>query len=114
MFRLYFITGLRRLSKEKMYVTINVLSLALGIASFLILSLYLRSELTYDQHHSKHERIYRIVSNYSTTGGYAQSSEGIGPLLTQDYPQLGEYVRIRPATQNNLSCEDKNFSWEDF
>jgi len=113
MFRMYFITALRRLAKEKIYVVINVLSLALGIACFLILSLYLRSELTYDQHHSKHDRIYRIMSEFSTSGRFAGSSEGIGPLLTQDYPQLGDYVRIRPATQNDLSYGDISFSWED-
>ncbi len=57
MFRIYFITALRRLAKEKIYVATNILSLALGIACFLMLSLYLRSELTYDQHHTKYERI---------------------------------------------------------
>ena len=97
MFRMYLITALSRLAKEKIYVFINILSLALGIAYFLILSLYLRSELAYDQHHSQHEEIYRIASKFSN-GVFASSAESIGPLLTKDYPQLGEYVRFRPGT----------------
>jgi len=111
MFRMYFITAFRRLAKEKIYVAINILSLALGIACFLILSLYLRSELTYDQHHTKHEQIYRIAVTIGNNK-FAISQKSIGPLLTQDYPQLGEYVRFRRSNQNTLSHGDNRFDWD--
>jgi hypothetical protein len=46
MFRMYVLIALRKLAKVNIYVFINAFSLALGIASFLILSVYLHSELT--------------------------------------------------------------------
>ena len=62
MFKSYLLIALRRLSREKIYVAINIASLALGIGSFLLLALYLRSELTYDRHHVNHESIYRLTT----------------------------------------------------
>ena len=50
MLTVHFLVALRRLAREKLYVGINIFSLALGIGSFLILALYLRSELSFDQH----------------------------------------------------------------
>ena len=40
------------------------------------------------------------------------TSEGLGPLLTADYPQLGEHVRFRRSTQNVLSYNEVMFEWE--
>jgi putative ABC transport system permease protein len=117
MFKSYVIIALRKLAREKLYVSINIFSLALGIASFLILALYLRSELTYDMHHVNHARIYRVVTNFNnaTTAQeqrFAFSQDGIGPLLVKDYPQLGQQVRFRSSTQNVLSYEDNRRKWD--
>ena len=101
MFKMYLLVAIRKLAKEKTYVIINILGLGLGIGSFLILALYLRSELTFDQHFSNHESIYRISAHWQQANanedaqGFAATQEGIGPLLVQDYPQLGAHVRCR-------------------
>ena len=57
MFKIYLLVALRKLAKEKIYVLINILSLAIGIGSFLILALYLRRQLSFDQHFANHESI---------------------------------------------------------
>lgn len=117
MLKMYILVALRKLAKERLYVLVNILSLALGIGSFLILSLYLRSELTFDQHFALHDRIYRVSTHFQQNNGapadFAITQEGLGPLLLQDYPQLGTFVRFRNSTQNVLSFEDKRFSWDD-
>jgi putative ABC transport system permease protein len=101
--RNYFVVLLRTLQREKLYAAINIAGLSLGIACCLILGLFLRSELTYDVHHEKHDRIYRIATEYGTggTGGrFAISSRMIGPMMKEDYPQYIEaYVRF----QNNAN-----------
>src|ERR1044071_5077722 len=100
MFKSYLKVALRRLSREKFYVSMNILSLALGIASFLVLALYLRSELTYDQHNVNYKSIYRVTAHFNQAGQeekhFAISQIGIAPMLAQDYPQLGTYVRFVP------------------
>jgi putative ABC transport system permease protein len=117
MIKSYIIIALRKLRREKLYVSINILSLALGIASFLILALYLRSELTYDQHHVNHERIYRLNAHFKQEAGtganFASSQNGIGPLMVKDYPQLGTQVRFRFSSQNVLTYEDNRKSWDE-
>lgn len=117
MLKMYLLVALRKLAKEKVYVLVNILSLALGIASFLILALYLRSELTYDQHFTNYKNIYRVSSHFGQSTGetanFAVSSEGLGPLLVQDFPQIEATVRFRNSSQNVLRYEDKRFSWDD-
>ena len=52
----YLKIALRKLYREKLYAAINVAGLSLGIACCVILGLYLRSELTYDQHNLNYKR----------------------------------------------------------
>ncbi|MDO8273230.1 MAG: ABC transporter permease [Gammaproteobacteria bacterium] len=117
MFKMFFLVAVRKLMKERVYVIVNILSLALGIGSFLILALYLRSELTYDQHFTNHDEIYRVSTHFTKANGtsadYAVSQEGLGPLLAQSFPQLSTYVRFRNSSQNVLRYDDKRFSWDD-
>lgn len=116
MIKSYFLIAFRRLNEERIYAGITIVGLALGIACFLVLILFQRGEMTYDQHYVNHERIFRLTSHYSIRGSnsdMAVSSEGAGPLLTRDYPQLGNYVRFRRAYQNVLTFEDTTLEWYD-
>ena len=121
MLKNYIVIALRRLRRERTYVLINIFSLALGIASFMILALYLRSELTYDQHQVNRDRIYRVVPHFhpatsAKETSFALSQFGIGPLLTQDYPQIGKSVRFQRTGQGangiSLKYEDKSRYWD--
>jgi putative ABC transport system permease protein len=92
--------ALRTLYREKSYALINLLGLSLAIACFMILGLYLRSELTYDLHHIRHKEIFRVVSEIIHGGSpetYAVSSLAMGPLLKRDFPEVKDFVRFTPA-----------------
>lgn len=54
----YLKTAFRNLLKQRFYAAINVLGLAVGIACVLLIALWVRYELSYDQFHSKADRIY--------------------------------------------------------
>jgi putative ABC transport system permease protein len=60
MLRNYFKVALRYLLRYKEYTIINVLGLSVGIASCLLIMLYVRSEYSYDRFHSKAAHIYRV------------------------------------------------------
>jgi putative ABC transport system permease protein len=117
MLKSYITIALRKFSREKLYVSINIFSLALGIASFLILALYLRSELSYDKHHANFERIYRLIAQSSKSDGrvdhFAVTQVGLGPMLLKDYPQLGTQVRFRKSQQAILKAGDIEGKWDD-
>jgi putative ABC transport system permease protein len=106
---------LRNLYKEKMYALINVSGLSLGIACCIILGLFLHSELTYDQHHLKHKRIFRVVTEASRDGilrRSARTTEVLGPLMARDYPEIETYVRFLYLGNTLLRHEDDAFYWE--
>lgn len=84
----YFAVLLRNLTRERMYAAINIAGLALGIASFVILGLYLRSELTYDRYIPNHQNIYRVVTDTSFGGkvlSVATTSRALGPMLLEQF-----------------------------
>ena len=108
---------LRTLHREKLYALINIAGLALAIAASLILALYLRSELTYDQHHVNHKKIYRLVNEFSssnTTESFAVTSRVVGQMLTDDYPEVEDYVRFIPNQNDEvlLRYEDQVIAWD--
>ena len=59
MIKNYFKTALRYLFRNKGYTAINILGLAIGITSCILIMLFVRSEFSYDKFHSKADRTYR-------------------------------------------------------
>ena len=116
MLKHYLKVTLRHFYREKSYALINVVGLSLAIACALILFLYIRSELTYDQHNESHERIYRIANVYNANGKedrFAVSSHSLGPLFVKEFPQVGEFVRFRDPGRGLYRYEDTAIFWTD-
>lgn len=118
MLKSYFKITLRNLRKEKMYALINISGLSLSMACCIILGLFLRSELTYDRHHVKHKRIFRIaaeVTNHGKVDRVATTSAALGPMLSKDYPEIEAYVRFNneiPGGALEFRYEEKAFDWD--
>ena len=115
MLKSYIIIALRNFSKEKSYALINIIGLGLAIACGIVLFSYVRSELTYDQYHSKHERIYRINFSVTTDGGtnnYALAPDVLGPMFKRDYPDMIDYVRTSGGKGQILKYGDIARDWE--
>ncbi len=88
--RNYFVVLFRNLYRERLYAMINIAGLSLGVASFLILGLYLRSELTYDRYTPNHENIYRVVNDFNISGKpdhMAATSRPLGTMLLGAVPE---------------------------
>jgi putative ABC transport system permease protein len=90
---------LRNLSRNRGYATINILGLAAGLATCLIILLLVRYELSYHQHHEKADRIYRVISaNRSAEGGWkwhAGNSGKVGPEMKETFPDVEKVTRIQ-------------------
>src|SRR5262245_34388306 len=117
MFKSYIRIAVRRLLLERQYVVLNTLGLSLGLASFVILVLYLRSELTYDKHYENYDRIYRIVGSMQIAGNepdtFASTGPAMAPGLVKDFPQLGTFVRFARRPAMVLSHNGTARAWED-
>ena len=113
MFRSYLKIAIRSLTRDKMYSLINLLGLTLGITCFIFISLFVKFELSYDQHHEGFNRIYRVLTKEK---GIESSSEDIYtlspvPLFTsmkQEFPEVEEIttMTVREAT---LAKEEELF-----
>ncbi|WP_420583386.1 ABC transporter permease [Reichenbachiella sp.] len=98
MLKNYFKIALRTLIKNKTYALINILGLSVGITCASLILFYVEDELTYDQFHSQHENIYRIVesdhSDPSDVQYYGQTSPGVSNAMLSDVPGIDDRTRV--------------------
>ncbi len=92
MIKNYFKTAWRALGRYKMYSTLNVLGLALGIASCIIIFLVVQYELGYDGFHKKADRIYRVTLNAIDFN--PSVSMAIAPALRTSFPELEQVSQV--------------------
>lgn len=98
MLRNYFKIALRSLWRHKLYSSINIIGLAVGLAACLLMSLYVRHELTYDSFHKNVDRIVRITSFLKTPDApmaLANSPALLAPFLNRNYPEVEKAVRFQ-------------------
>ena len=98
MLKNYFKIAFRNLWKNKGFSAINIFGLAIGIATCLLITLYVVDELSYDRYNEKVDRIYRINVDLKFGGAeqkFAVSADPIGLTMMKDYPQVENFVRFR-------------------
>jgi len=97
MFRNYIKVAIRNLWKNKGFSAINIFGLAIGLACFLLIFLYVIDELSYDRYNKNASRIYRVHSEINFGGNIlnlAVTSDPMGATLKKDYPQVEEFTRL--------------------
>ncbi len=98
MFRNYLKTAFRNLRKSKGFSAINIIGLAAGLASCLLIILYVTNELSYDHYNKNIDQIYRVDGDMKF-GGHnfilASSPDPLGAAMKKDLPQVKQYVRLR-------------------
>ena len=116
MIKNYLMVAWRNLLKNKIYSFLNITGLAVGLASFLLIALYMMDELSYDRYNTNAERIYRINSDIKLGGGELHmpvTSDMMGQLLIKDYPAIEQYTRIYNSNGSKLIRKNKVFIIED-
>jgi len=113
MIRNYFSVSLRNLRSRKGYAFINIAGLAVGMASFFLISLFIQNELSYDRFHENSDRIYRLALRGNTRNGplnTAFSAPGWAPELEAEIPEIERAIRIKPPQQMwMVNYETKQF-----
>jgi putative ABC transport system permease protein len=96
--------------KDKFFSTLNILGLALGIAVSIILLLILQNDLTYDQYHEKHKRIYRLGGHLQATGvdgRRSRTARELGVILKEELPEIQAVVRANNWDHTLVKYESK-------
>jgi putative ABC transport system permease protein len=106
-FKSYLLITTRNLFKNKLYSLINILGLALGIASSTILFLLIKHETSYDHFHKNKNLIFRVIETIDQNGVGEHAASVPFPLaatLQKDYPQwIGKSVRLFNFQMPSLS-----------
>lgn len=98
MIRNYLKTAYRSLLKNRSFTAINVLGLALGLATCLLIVFYVFDELGYDKYNKKIDRIYRVNNDIKFGGNdnsYAQTPAPAAAALKATFPEIEQTVRFR-------------------
>ncbi|WP_276371795.1 ABC transporter permease [Chryseolinea sp. H1M3-3] len=97
MLKSYFLLALRNHLRNKFYTAINVAGLAIGIASCLIIMLFVKHETAYDSFNVKAERIYRVNTELRFGAVHkrlALAGAQLNDLFLQNYPEIESAVRL--------------------
>lgn len=93
MFKHNIIIAIRNISKYWKYSVINIGGLAIGMASFIFIILYIEDELKYDKYHEKADRIFRVNRLYNANNVNEDAATCPFPLSTTletAYPDIVE------------------------
>ena len=110
MIRNYFKTTWRNIVRNKVYAAINISGLAVGIASCILIYLYVQHELSYDKAFTKHERIYRVVNDLIVEDEVEKSSvthAALAPTLAADFPEIAAATRMISRDRQVLRLGEK-------
>jgi len=97
MFKNYLKIAWRNLLKNKGYSVINMGGLAIGMACFLMILMFINNELSYDNYHEKGEQIYRVVHHMGSAEAedkWIWGNAPIGPALKEDFSEVTEKVQF--------------------
>ncbi|MEZ5039412.1 MAG: ABC transporter permease [Saprospiraceae bacterium] len=98
----------RNLLKYKLFSSINIGGLALGLTVAILIGRYVQLELGVDQWLTDGERIYRVYrSNPDGSGAWTQNSPMLAPKLVTDLPEVETATYLRPDAESLFSTESK-------
>jgi len=100
MIKNYFKIAWRNLLRQRTFSSINIVGLALGLATCLLISLYIFDELSFDRFHEKANQIVRVVFKGTASGGKLNEAHVMPPVaqaLKAEFPEVEEATRFRRA-----------------
>ena len=113
MLKNFFINGFRKIRKQPGYTILNVGGLAIGLASFFFITLYVVNELSYDRFHKNYENIYRVKVIGRMAGSVLDQAITAAPMaqaMLQDYPEVVSATRVRGFGDWLIKFGDRKFN----
>lgn len=114
----YLLIALRNAWRNKGYTLINLLGLAIGISSSIIILLFVLDELSFDRHNEHFRDIYRITIKGKIQGNEVEaalSNAPMGATLKSDFAEVEEFTRLFTFDGDPIvRYEDKVFIEENF
>lgn len=123
MIKNYFKIALRNLRKNKAFSFINIFGLAIGLTCFMLISVFVYNELSYDKYPANAKDIYRVILSVTGNGNvavYPNVDLAVGEGIKNAFPEVKAFTRISPASdfvkyndnqfkEDHLAFADSNF-----
>ena len=100
MYKSHFKIGWRNLLRNKGYSFINIGGLALGMACFTVIILYVENEFSFDRFHHRSQDVYRVVKDFVNEDGTkvpdATTPPALARALREELPEVEQATRLFP------------------
>jgi putative ABC transport system permease protein len=122
MLKNYFKIAFRNLWKNKAAAFINIFGLSIGLCSCLLIGIYIREELNYDNFEANGDHIVRVIMGYKFDGGSEEkkgnfTSVRVAPVFKQNFPEIESAVRMeeykRVVQYQDKLINEKRFMYAD-
>ena len=124
MFKNYLKIAFRSLWRNKAFSAINIFGLATGLATCIVIMLFVKDELSYDAYNEKADRIVRVVFRGKVQGEQMREANVFPPVaktMMKDYPEVQQATRLsiggaptvvsgnKTFVEKNIALADPNF-----
>ncbi|MCK4879111.1 MAG: ABC transporter permease [Bacteroidales bacterium] len=118
MIKNYLLIAFRNARRNKAYTLINLLGLAIGIASSIMILLFVVDEVSFDRHNEHFREIYRICIRGKIQGNEVEaalSNAPMGATLKADFPEVEDFTRLFTFDGDpKVTYEERVFIEENF
>ncbi|MBC7919711.1 MAG: ABC transporter permease [Ferruginibacter sp.] len=112
MLRNYLVIALRNLGRNQVYSFINVFGLAVGMATSVLILLWVQDERSYDAFHRHADRTYRVLVNFRSGGSstYESTQSPLAGAALKEIPEVHSAVRLTTAEEKLFTFGDQAFT----
>lgn len=117
MLKNYFLVAIRHLKRQPGYALLNILGLTIGIASALLIVLYLNQETSYDKHNANAKNVYRISSEIAEPDNafrWAVTQAPLGKTVNLEFQEINQFTRFAGGGDTRFRFGDNNYEAENW
>lgn len=121
MIKNYLKIAFRNLWRHRVFSFLNIMGLTVGMTACFLIFLYIKFELSYDSFHTKHERIYRLVSDIKTPTEVINAggpSWAVPPNVKDEFADVESFARVASdddllVRKGDIKFQEENAVWAD-
>lgn len=113
MFKNHLKIAFRQIARNKVFSSINILGLSLGMALAVLIAVFIRDEFAYDSWMEGSEQTYRVYRNWGGEGGTVWTPTPLVNKLITDYPEVVSATGFAPWGTALVEYEEKAFYLEE-
>ena len=112
--KIYVITAIRHLLKHKMHSILNLMGLTIAFTTAIVVSLFVKYELSYDQQQPDAANIYRVIkenldNEWRGTNLWNATSGLMQPTLQENCPEIKNVAQLLPIDKIEVVVNNQHF-----